>query len=147
MSAVKQIYISFNDGFLTNTELAHITTQPSVTFGSKPQLEINLVLPNSDGGSIGANLSGADSWEFGIDDNFLLSSDPFVRTHNENIDSTLAADGKIIVDADCTSEAFRNKIDGKQAMQAYAELKGLDATSGVIYDYIFRIQALGTLFN
>ena len=135
-----QIYIDSNSKKLVDTNGSILTTFPSISVGSTPILDIHLV------NNLNAiDVSDAKSWRFAIDTDFLSGTTPMVRTTNDDIDSTYASSGLISVKVDSNTLEFIDKVNGRDLVNAYGEIYGLDSETNIIYDYRFRINALGTV--
>lgn len=141
----KILYIDFNRGTLTNTEMARVIGYPELIYGSAPIWEIHFVVSDGDGGSVGADLSDATAWHAAVDLDFTQSTTPMVRTLDPDIDHSGAASGVIVVPLNCLTETFLAKVDNRQSIPAYFELRGLDENDKTIYCWQLRINALGAV--
>lgn len=139
------LYIDFNRGTLTNTEMARVVGYPELIYGSAPMWEIHLVVSDGEGGTTGADLSDAVAWHAAVDTDFTESTIPMVRTLDPDIDHSGAASGVILVPLDTNTTTFHDKIDNRQTLPAYFELRGLDAEDKTIYCWQLRINALGAV--
>ena len=88
------------------------------------------------------DLSEAVAYSAAIDNDFLSGTQPMCRTLDTGIDHSGAASGIIIVSLDASTETFFAKVDGKNSIPAFFEIRGLDSDDKVIYDYRFRVNAL-----
>ena len=141
----QEYFINFDGNSWTNDELARITNVPSLIYGSCPTWELHLVQSNGDGGSVGVDLSQAVAWSAAVDTDFTQSTTPMVRTLDSGIDHSQAVSGIIAVELETMTETFFAKVDGKQSVPAFFELRGLDANDKVIYCWQLRINALGAV--
>ena len=90
-------------------------------------------------------MSPAVSWHAAIDTDFDSSSSPMVRTLDDEIDSSGASSGVIVVGLDAGTQGFYDKVNGRESVNAFFEIRGNDSTDRVIYDYRFRVNALGAV--
>ena len=142
----QEYYINFEGNNWTNNELARTTNVPSLIYGSAPTWELHFVQSNGEGGSIGANLSGAQYWTACVDNDFSQSTAPMILIPSSDIDSTLAADGIIAVELDTETQQFLSKVDGKAQLPAYFEIRGFDENDKAAYCWQLKINALGSIF-
>ena len=68
-----------------------------------------------------------------------------VRTLDSEIDSSGASSGVIVVGLDAGTQGFYDKVNGRESVNAFFEIRGNDSTDRVIYDYRFRVNALGAV--
>lgn len=141
----KQYYINANEGGWTNNELGKITSNPSLVYGSKPTFELNFVESNGDGGAVGVDLSDAVSWRAAVDTDFSSATDPMIRASNADFDTTAVASGVLNVTLDATTSSFFQKIDGKQSVNTWLEVRGLDENDASIYVWQLKVTAMGAV--
>ena len=119
--------------------------RPSISFGAAPQWELHFCRVNDDGTLSGADLSEAVAWQAAVDTDFLSSTMPMIRTLDSGIDHSKSASGIITVNLDANTTTFFEKVDGKNSVNAYFEVRGRDSDDKVLYDYRTSIYALGAV--
>lgn len=139
------LYVSFNEGNVTNSGLGRIVNYPDVIYGSDFFWEIHLIKSEADGTIVGADVSKATAWHAAIDTDFTQSTIPMARTLADEIDASKASEGIITVRVNAYTDRFLEKVDGRQAIPAFFELRGLDAEDKTIYCFQFRINARGAV--
>lgn len=146
MSANKKLlYVNFDTNNLVDSEGAIRMDRPSISCGAAPQWELHFVRVNDDGTLSGANLSEAVAWQSAVDVDFLSGTTPMIRTLDADIDHSQAASGIITVNLDANTTTFFEKVDGRNTVNAFFEVRGRDSDDKVIYDYRFNINALGSV--
>ena len=143
--ANRTIFINFNNGDVIDSEGAFLMSTPSIGYQSYPKWELKFVKVNEDGSLGGVDMSPAVSWHAAIDTDFDSSSSPMVRTLDDEIDSSGASSGVIVVGLDAGTQGFYDKVNGRESVNAFFEIRGNDSTDRVIYDYRFRVNALGAV--
>lgn len=143
--ANKTIFINFNNGDVIDSEGAFLMSSPSIGYQSYPKWELKFVKVNEDGSLEGVDVSPAVSWHAAIDTDFDSSTSPMVRTLDDEIDSSGASSGVIVVGLDAGTQGFYDKVNGRESVNAFFEIRGNDSTDRVIYDYRFRVNALGAV--
>ena len=143
--ANRTIFINFNNGDVIDSEGAFLMSNPSIGYQSYPKWELKFVKVNEDGSLEGVDMSQAVSWHAAVDTDFDSSTSPMVRTLDSEIDSSGAGSGVIVVGLDAGTQNFYDKVNGRESVNAFFEIRGNDSTSRVIYDYRFRVNALGAL--
>lgn len=141
----KRLYINFDTGNLIDDEGAILMGRPSISFGAAPQWELHFCRVMDDGSLSGADLSEAVSWTAAVDTDFLSSTMPMIRTLPSGIISTQAASGILTVNLDANTTTFFEKVDGRNSVNAYFEVRGKDSEDKVLYDYRTSIYALGSV--
>ena len=143
--ANRTIFINFNNGDVIDGEGAFLMSNPSIGYQSYPKWELKFVKVNEDGSLGSVDMSPAVSWHAAIDTDFDSSSSPMVRTLDDEIDSSGASSGVIVVGLDAGTQGFYDKVNGRESVNAFFEIRGNDSTDRVIYDYRFRVNALGAV--
>ena len=143
--ANRTIFINFNNGDVIDSEGAFLMSTPSIGYQSYPKWELKFVKVNEDGSLVGVDMSQAVSWHAAVDTDFDSSTSPMVRTLDSEIDSSGASSGVIVVGLDAGTQGFYDKVNGREAVNAFFEIRGNDSTDRVIYDYRFRVNALGAV--
>ena len=143
--ANRTIFINFNTGDVIDSEGAFLMSNPSIGYQSYPKWELKFVKVNEDGSLGGVDMSPAVSWHAAIDTDFDSSSSPMVRTLDDEIDSSGAGSGVIVVGLDAGTQGFYDKVNGRESVNAFFEIRGNDSADRVIYDYRFRVNALGAV--
>ena len=143
--ANRTIFINFNNGDVIDSEGAFLMSNPSIGYQSYPKWELKFVKVNEDGSLEGVDMSQAVSWHAAVDTDFDSSTSPMVRTLDSEIDSSGAGSGVIVVGLDAGTQNFYDKVNGRESVNAFFEIRGNDSTDRVIYDYRFRVNALGAL--
>lgn len=143
--ANRTIFINFNNGDVIDSEGAFLMSNPSIGYQSYPKWELRFVKVNEDGSLGSVDMSPAVSWHAAIDTDFDSSSSPMVRTLDNEIDSSGASSGVIVVGLDAGTQGFYDKVNGRESVNAFFEIRGNDSTDRVIYDYRFRVNALGAV--
>lgn len=143
--ANRTIFINFNSGDVIDGEGAFLMSNPSIGYQSYPKWELKFVKVNEDGSLGSVDMSPAVSWHAAIDTDFDSSSSPMVRTLDDEIDSSGASSGVIVVGLDAGTQGFYDKVNGRESVNAFFEIRGNDSTDRVIYDYRFRVNALGAV--
>lgn len=143
--ANRTIFINFNNGDVIDSEGAFLMSNPSIGYQSYPKWELKFVKVNEDGSLGSVDMSPAVSWHAAIDTDFDSSTSPMVRTLDGEIDSSGASSGVIVVGLDAGTQGFYDKVNGRESVNAFFEIRGNDSTDRVIYDYRFRVNALGAV--
>lgn len=143
--ANRTIFINFNNGDVIDSEGAFLMSNPSIGYQSYPKWELRFVKVNEDGSLGSVDMSPAVSWHAAVDTDFDSSSSPMVRTLDNEIDSSGASSGVIVVGLDAGTQGFYDKVNGRESVNAFFEIRGNDSTDRVIYDYRFRVNALGAV--
>ncbi len=143
--ANRTIFINFNNGDVIDGEGAFLMSSPSIGYQSYPKWELKFVKVNEDGSLEGVDMSPAVSWHAAVDTDFDSSTSPMVRTLDNEIDSSGASSGVIVVGLDAGTQGFYDKVNGRESVNAFFEIRGNDPTDRVIYDYRFRVNALGAV--
>lgn len=143
--ANRTIFINFNNGDVIDSEGAFLMSTPSIGYQSYPKWELKFVKVNEDGSLEGVDMSSAVSWHAAVDTDFNSSTSPMVRTLDNEIDSSGASSGVIVVGLDAGTQGFYDKVNGRESVNAVFEIRGNDSTDRVIYDYRFRVTALGAV--
>ena len=143
--ANRTIFINFNNGDVIDSEGAFLMSTPSIGYQSYPKWELKFVKVNEDGSLGSVDMSQAVSWHAAVDTDFDSSSSPMVRTLDDEIDSSGAGSGVIVVGLDAGTQGFYDKVNGRESVNAFFEIRGNDSTDRVIYDYRFRVNALGAV--
>ena len=143
--ANRTIFINFNNGDVIDSEGAFLMSNPSIGYQSYPKWELKFVKVNEDGSLESVDMSSAVSWHAAVDTDFDSSSSPMVRTLDDEIDSSGASSGVIVVGLDAGTQGFYDKVNGRESVNAFFEIRGNDSTDRVIYDYRFRVNALGAV--
>ena len=144
--STRSIFIDFNKGTLTNSGMARVVGYPTIIYGSDSVWEVHLVAADPDTGiAAGVDVTSATAWHAAVDTDFTQSTTPMIRTLDTGIDHSQAASGIISVQLNALTENFLAKVDGKQSIPAYFELRGLDSNDKTIYCYQIRINALGAV--
>lgn len=143
--ANRTIFINFNNGDVIDSEGAFLMSNPSIGYQSYPKWELKFVKVNEDGSLGSVDMSPAVSWHAAIDTDFDSSSSPMVRTLDDEIDSSGASSGVIVVGLDAGTQGFYDKVNGRESVNAFFEIRGNDSADRVIYDYRFRVNALGAV--
>lgn len=142
----KILYINFNTGALVNSQLGQYVGFPEIIYGSAPVWEIHLIASSGSGGTpVAADVTDAVAWHAAIDVDFSQSTTPMVRTLDPEIDHSGAASGIIKVPLNAYTETFLQKVDNKQGVRAYFELRGLDSNDNTVYCWQIAINALGAV--
>jgi hypothetical protein len=68
-----------------------------------------------------------------------------VRTLPEGFDVSKRNEGIITVNLDANTETFLAKIDKKQQVDAYLELRGYNGDGRLSYDYKIKITCIGAI--
>ena len=119
--------------------------RPSISCGANPQWELHFCRVNNDGTLSGADLSEAVAWQSAVDIDFLSGTQPMIRTLDSGIDHSQAASGIITVDLDANTTTFFEKVNGRNSINAYFEVRGRNSEDKVLYDYRFNINCLGAV--
>ena len=141
----KIFYINFDTANLIDSEGAIVMGRPSISCGANPQWELHFCRVNNDGTLSGADLSEAISWQSAVDVDFLSGTTPMIRTLDSGIDHSKAVSGIITVDLDANTTTFFEKVNGRNSVNAYFEVRGRNSEDKVLYDYRFNINALGAV--
>lgn len=146
MSENKILYINFDSGQLTDSEGGILTNYPSISYQSYPNWELHFISYDQVAGAmVPVNVSEATAWQSAVDTDFDISTDPMIRTLPSSIITTGAASGIIIIPLNAGTTKFLEKVNKKNSIPAYFEARGRDGDDRVIYDYRFRINALGAI--
>lgn len=143
--ANKQININFNNGSLIDETGAILMTVPTISYKANPTWELHFVTVAEDGAITPVNLTSATAWHAAIDTDFDSDTDPMVRTLDTGIDHSDALSGILKVSLNAATSSFYEKVNKKERVQAYFEVRGIDGEDKVIYDYHFRTYALGAI--
>lgn len=142
----KIFYINFNTGDLLDETGAILMTRPSISYQANPNWELHFVTVNDESGGINpVDVSQAVAWNAAIDTDFDSTTSPMVRTLPSGINSDYADEGIIIVPLDAGTETFYNKVNGKNTVPAFFEIRGKNAYDRVLYDFRFAMNALGAI--
>jgi hypothetical protein len=134
------IYIDFDTGVLTDSEGATLMSAPTLQMGAAPVWELHF---RSFAEQRNPDMSDATAFRAAIDTDLLSSTIPMVRSLD--IDSSGASSGVLLVPIDTNTETFIQKVDGKDTVNAYFEIYGLDSDDKVIYDYRISVRCRGTV--
>lgn len=137
----KLIYVNFENSRLVDSGGHALTYFPSLSYYACPIWEIHLIDENL----IPVNVAEAVSWQAAVDVDFTSSTEPMVRTLPTGIDSSLSDMGVLKVELDARTQQFLDKVDGKNSVNAFFELRGRDSEDKIIYDIRFRMNALGVI--
>ena len=140
----KIFYIDFDTGKLVNEQGEIYRSQPTISYKAFPTWELHFI-STAENLPVTVDVSAATAWHAAIDTDFNAETQPMVRTLPEDIDITQATSGIISVPLDSNTETFFNKVNDKQSVNAFFEVRGMDDQAKVIYDYKFRISALGAV--
>lgn len=144
--ANKIFYINFNTGDVLDETGAILMTKPTISYQANPNWEIHFVTVNDESGDITpVDVSQAVSWNAAVDTDFDSSTSPMIRTLPSGINSDASASGIIIVPLDAGTETFYTKVNGKNSIPAYFEVRGKNTADRVLYDFRFAINALGAI--
>lgn len=141
----KILYINWDSGDVIDSEGAIKMDRPTISYGSAPVWQLNFVRVQNDNSLSGIDLSNVVSYHAAVDTDFLSATLPMVRTLDSDIDHSLAASGIISVNLNACTETFFNKVDGRNTVPAYFEVRGNDSDDKCILDYRFPINALGAV--
>lgn len=142
----KILNINFNTGNIIDDVGAIVMSPPTISYQAAPNWELHFcTVDETSGILIPVNLSGATTWTSAVDTDFDSSSEPMCRTLNSGIDSSQASSGIIVVSLDANTTTFYDKVNKRNSIPAYFEIRGSDSGNRVIYDYRFRINALGAI--
>lgn len=141
----KILYINWDTGNIIDDEGAVVMGRPSISYGSAPVWQLNFVRVNNDGTLSGIDLSNVISYHAAVDTDFLSSTMPMIRTLDDDIDHSQAASGIISVSMNAGTTTFFEKVDGKNSIGAYFEVRGNDSNDKCILDYRFNVNALGAV--
>lgn len=145
MATNKRININFNNGNLIDDVGAVLMTVPNITYKSDPTWELHFVDVSENGTMIPVDLTEATAWHAAIDNDFNASTDPMVRTLADGIDASQAVSGIIAVELNTATSSYFQKINNREQIPAFFELRGLDAEDKVVYDFHFRVYARGAI--
>jgi hypothetical protein len=116
----------------------------SLYYGEVPSWEIHVVTVS--GTTLTAvNMSTAIAFASAVDDDFAISSDPWVRVLDADIVSTNKAAGIVTVPVDSNTSTFATGIGTSESALAYFELRGLNAGGELVFYVRFAISAKNTL--
>ena len=139
------LYIDYDHADIVDNEGAIAMQRPSISYGGNPTWQLNFVRVNNDGTLSGIDLSEVISYNAAIDTDFLSSTMPMVRSLDSDIDHSQAASGIISVSLNAGTETFFAKVDGRNTVPAFFEIRGRDSEDKCILDYRFPINALGAI--
>ena len=145
MATNKRININFNNGNLIDDVGAVLMTVPNITYKSSPTWELHFVDVSENGSLIPVDLTEATAWHAAIDNDFNASTDPMVRTLADGIDASQAVSGIIAVNLNTSTSSYFEKINNREQIPAFFELRGIDVQDKVVYDFHFRIYARGAI--
>ena len=91
------------------------------------------------------DLSTATTWRFALDDNLNYSSTPWIRILDNDIDSTDASNGVIVMSMDSNTEPFRMGVNGLRFKQTYSKLQGFDASGYEKFAFCIPVLAMGNV--
>lgn len=138
--------IDFNLGNVLDGDGGILMTTPTISYQAAPNWELHFVENVESAGSlVPIDVSQAVSWNAAVDVDFTDETQPMIRTLPSAIITSGAASGIIVVPLDANTETFYQKINGRNTIPAYFEIRGRDSNDRVIYDYRFRINALGAI--
>lgn len=138
--------IDFNLGNVLDADGGILMTTPTISYQAAPNWELHFVENVESAGSlVPIDVSQAVSWNAAVDVDFTDETQPMIRTLPSAIITSGAASGIIVVPLDANTETFYQKINGRNSIPAYFEIRGRDSNDRVIYDYRFRINALGAI--
>ena len=141
----KIFYIDIETGKLLNNRGVYILDKPIISYQAQPIWELHFVSIGTDGILIPSDLTEAAVWKAAIDTDFDSSTEPMVRTLPEGFDVSKRNEGIISVELDANTETFFEKIDGKQQVDAYLELRGYNGDGRLAYDYKIKITCGGAI--
>ena len=98
-----------------------------------------------DSDNVAIDLSDATTWRFALDDNLNYSSTPWIRILNDDIDSTNASNGTIVMQMNSNTEAFRVGVNGLRFKQTYTKLQGFDVSGYEKFAFCIPILAMGNV--
>ena len=142
---MKKYFVNNDGNSWTNNELARVTDRPSLIYGSAPEWELNFVVSNGVGGSIGVDLSDAIGWRAVVDSDFDHATSPMVVTESGDIDMTAVASGILRIPLDTDTQSFGEKIGTKTQLGAFLEIQGLDSNSKMIYCWQLPVTCLNSI--
>ena len=138
--------IDFNLGNVLDSDGGILMTTPTISYQAAPNWELHFVENVDTAGLMTPiDVSQAVSWNAAVDVDFTDETQPMIRTLPSAIITSGAASGIIVVPLDANTETFYQKINGRNSIPAYFEIRGRDSNDRVIYDYRFRINALGAI--
>ena len=138
--------IDFNLGNVLDSDGGILMTTPTISYQAAPNWELHFVENVDTAGLITPiDVSQAVSWNAAVDVDFTDETQPMIRTLPSAIITSGAASGIIVVPLDANTDTFYQKINGRNTIPAYFEIRGRDSNDRVIYDYRFRINALGAI--
>lgn len=141
----KILYINWDSGDVIDSEGAIKMDRPNISYGSAPVWQLRFVRVQNDNSLSGIDLSNVVSYHAAVDTDFLSSTLPMIRTLDSDIDHSLAGSGIISVSMNACTETFFNKVDGRNTIGAYFEVRGNDSDDKCILDYRFPVNALGAV--
>lgn len=138
--------IDFNLGNVLDSDGGILMTTPTISYQAAPNWELHFVENVESAGSmLPVDVSQAVAWNAAVDVDFTDETQPMIRTLPSAIITSGAASGIIVVPLDANTDTFYQKINGRNTIPAYFEIRGRDSNDRVIYDYRFRINALGAI--
>ena len=129
------------DGFRCDSEGSNVLNDPDpvIDYGSQPVWQFAII----DGATkTAATLTDISTWRAAIDSDFLVSTTPMCRT----LSSSITASGNVVtVPWNARTSSFLTKVDGKEYIEAYAELWGYDSDAKPVFYLRIRIRARSVL--
>lgn len=141
----KIFYIDIESGKLLNVRGGQILDRPTIAYQEQPTWEIHFVSIGTDGTLIPGDLSQIGSWKAAVDTDFDSSTTPMIRTLPDGFDVSNNDKGIILVNLNANTETFFEKIDGKQSVDAVLELRGVNTSGRLVYDYKIKITCVGSV--
>lgn len=145
MNSYKQFIVDFDSGNLLDNDGAILMTTPSISYQACPSWELHFMQTSTDNTLVPVDISEAVSWTSAIDQDFSDTTEPMVRVLPSSIITSGAASGIIIVPLDANTTTFYEKINGRQSLPCWVEFRGRDSNDKIVFDYKFRVNALGAI--
>ena len=139
--ADKTFYINNDTGNRVNADGERDTSLVQLDYKALESWEYKAVDSNNNP----IDLSEATTWRFALDDNLNYSSSPWIRILNDDIDSTNANSGVIVMQMDSNKEAFRVGVNGLRFKQTYTKLQGFDASGYEKFAFCIPVLAMGNV--
>ena len=141
----KIIQINCDNGNLLDVDGATLMERPTLAYMAAPQWQLQFVRIDEAGNMLPVDMTSAVAFHAAVDTDFDSSTEPMVRTLDSGIDHSESVSGIFVVNLDCSTTTFYNKVNGRQTIGAWFEFRGIDTNDKCIYDYKFQINALGSV--
>ncbi len=131
---IRNIYYNYQSRFLSDSAGKAVSIDQELSYKDQPTWNIHLV----DDAGAAIDLSDVAAYAANVDSDFASSTG--VMCHTDAADIT-EADSVVSVPLDAATARFLTVVDGKETVNAYFELLGLDSAGKRVFYVIFPIRA------